>query len=180
MADVIINVEAQLDVKKLLKQFEQLTTDDTAMLEIYNLFAKLIEPWVPMDNGILAHGYEVTPEHLRYPGPYAHYQYRGIVYGPNYPIKEGGEVVGFFTNPYGKKAPIIEGGTIVGWYSPPEKFPDPTGGQNHDGQLTYNKEKHEHASKEWDKAAYPVIKDQFLEGVKQILIRRWKELYADN
>ena len=180
MADVFINVEAKFDVKKLLRQFEALATDETAMLEIYNLFAKLIEPWVPMDNGILAHGYEITPNYLRYPGPYAHYQYIGQIYGPNYPIVEGGTVQGFYTNPYGKRVPIITGGTVVGWYSPPHKEPDYTAGKNEDGQITYNKEKHEHASKEWDKAAYPVIKDQFLQGVKNILIKRWGELYGND
>lgn len=170
-ADIFFNTQVSFDVNRLLTQFSGLINDDQTMLEIHMLFAKLIEPWVPMDNGVLAHGYEITPEYIKYPGPYAHYQYMGVVYGPNYPIKVGGEVIGFFTNPYGKKSPIIEGGEIVGWYSPPHK--EPTG-----EELTYNKEKHEHASKEWDKAAYPVIKDQFLEGVKAILIRRMGEIYG--
>lgn len=156
MADVFINVEAKIDVKKLLRQFEQLTTDETAMLEIYNLFAKLIEPWVPMDNGILAHGYEITPNYLRYPGPYAHYQYMGIVYGPNIPLFD-------------------DTGELIGFYSPPQKYP-----KEPEQEIIYNKEKHEHASKEWDKAAYPVIKDQFLQGVKDILTRRWGELYSND
>ena len=74
MADVIVNTEVSFDVNKLIHQFDGLITDDKTMLEIYNLFAKVIEPWVPMDTGILAHGYEVTPNYLRYHGPYAHYQ----------------------------------------------------------------------------------------------------------
>lgn len=171
MADVIVNTQVAFDVQALLNQFDKLIDDDKTMLEIYNLFAKIIEPWVPMDNGILAHGYEVTPQHLRYKGPYAHYMYMGEIYGPNYPIKEGGKIVGFFTNPYGKKSPIIEGGEIVGWYSPPHK--EPTG-----REITYNKEKHPLASKEWDKAAMEVKKDEFLLGVKAILTRRWAELYG--
>ena len=31
--------------------------------------------------------------------PYAHYQYMGIVYGPNYPIYEAGALVGFYSPP---------------------------------------------------------------------------------
>lgn len=152
MADVIVNTEISFDVNKLIHQFDCLITDDKTMLEIYNLFAKIIEPWVPMDTGILAHGYEVTPNYLRYHGPYAHYQYMGIVYGPNFPQFD-------------------EAGNIVGWASPPKKYKT-------DRPLEYNKEKHERASKEWDKAAMKVVKDQFLEGVRQILIRRHKELYG--
>lgn len=156
MADIVVNTEIAFDVSKLLKQFEQLATDDKTMIDIYNLFAKLIEPWVPMDSGILAHGYEITPNYLRYPGPYAHYQYMGIVYGPNIPLFDGA-------------------GQIIGFYSPPQKYP-----KEPEQEIVYNKEKHERASKEWDKAAYPVIKDQFLEGVKQILTRRWRELNANS
>ena len=150
MADIIVNMDVAFDVRKLIGQFDKLVDDDKTMLAIYNLFAKIIEPWVPMDNGVLAHGYEVTPNYLRYPGPYAHYQYMGIVYGPNIPIFD-------------------DTGELIGFYSPPEKYP--TG-----EELQYNKEKHELASKEWDKAAMKVVKDEFLQGVKNILIQRWAEI----
>ena len=33
------------------------------------------------------------------PGPYAHYLYKGEIYGPNIPIKEDGNIVGFFSPP---------------------------------------------------------------------------------
>lgn len=151
-ADIFFNTQVSFDVNRLLKQFSGLINDDQTMLEIHMLFAKLIEPWVPMDNGVLAHGYEITPEHIKYPGPYAHYQYMGIVYGPNIPLFD-------------------DTGQLIGFYSPPHKEPT-------NREITYNKEKHELASKEWDKAAYPVIKDQFLEGVKAILIRQMGEKYG--
>ena len=154
MADITVNVEASFDLNKILKQFDKLTEDEKVWMSINNLFAKLIEPWVPMDNGILAHGYEITPQHIRYPGPYAHYQYMGEKYGPNIPLYD-------------------DAGQLIGFYSPPKKYP--TG-----EDLIYNKEKHERASKEWDKAAYPVIKDQFIQGVKEILIRRLREINANS
>ena len=147
--DVFFNAEVAFDVNKLTKQFDTLL-DDTTMLEIYNLWGKMIEPWVPMDTGILAHGYEVTPQALIYPGPYAHYQYMGIVYGPNIPIFEDGELVGFRSPPgKGSKSPKVP-------YQ----------------ELVYSTEKHPLASKEWDKAAWATIRDSFVEGVRQILIRR--------
>ena len=144
-----------MDVRRLINQFDELATDDTAMLEIYNLFGKIIEPYVPMDEGVLAHGYEITPNYIRYPGPYAHYMYMGEIYGPNIPITD-------------------KNGDIIGWRSPPGKGSKyPTG-----REITYSKEKHEKASKEWDKAAMIEKKDEFLAGVKNILIRRARELYG--
>lgn len=150
--DVFLNTEVSFDVDKLMRQFDSLIDDKQTMIDIYNLFGKLIEPWVPMDTGILAHSYQITPDYIRYPGPYAHYMYMGIVYGPNFPQFD-------------------EAGNIVGWASPPKKYKT-------DRPIVYSKEKHDRASKEWDKAAMSVVKDQFIEGVKEILIRRHKELYG--
>lgn len=51
---------------------------------------------------------------VEYPGPYAHYQYYGEVYGPNIPIFDD------------------DSGTPTGWFSPPGQKKSPTG-----RQLTY-------------------------------------------
>ena len=152
MMDIKLNVEADIDLTAIQNQFNSVVYDDVTMMRIHALFAKLIEPWVPMDTGILAHGYEITPQHIKYHGPYAHYMYMGEVYGPNF-------------------AQFDDAGNLIGFRSPPKKHP--TG-----RSLIYSTEKHPKASKEWDKAAYPEIKDQFLEGVKAILIRRMQELYG--
>ena len=67
------------------------------------------EPYVPYDTGLLAHSPNTASDigggKIVYPGPYAHYMYMGEVYGPNIPIKQGGEVVGFFSPPGQIKAP---------------------------------------------------------------------------
>lgn len=166
-----INVDVHIDTNKLSQQFEALK-DDEVMRQIHNLFFKMCDPYVPMSEGILAHtNVEITKDHVKYDQPYAHYMYMGEVYGPNYPIKEGGEVVGFFTNPYGKKAPIIEGGIIVGWYSPPHKHP--TG-----RAINYDKKEHPLASKEWDKAMMRDNGEVFLKAVEDILLKKCKELYG--
>ena len=109
-----------------------------------------------MDSGALSHSYQATASGLRYPGPYAHYQYIGTVYGPNIPIFQNGELVGFRSPPgVGSKSPKVPHQEIV-----------------------YNTEKHPLATKEWDKVSWSAIHDSFVEGVRQILVRRANELYG--
>ena len=122
--------------------------DDKTMLEIHNAFARYMEPYVPMDEGMLAHNIEITPEYVGYNSPYAHYQYTGLVYGPNYPI--------------------IENGVIVGFYSPPNK--QPTG-----AQLQYSTDKHPLATDHWDKRMMEDKGDEFTAEVGKILADKLKE-----
>lgn len=153
--DIIVNVEANIDLKKIMNKVEALF-DDTVMLEIYNLWGKLMEPYVPMDSGRLAHSYQITPNYIRYHGPYAHYQYIGTVYGPNIPIFQNGELVGFRSPPgKGSKSPKVPHQEIV-----------------------YNTEKHPLATKEWDKVSWSAIREPFLQGVRDILIRRARQYYG--
>ena len=56
--------------------------------------------------------------------PYAHYQYMGIVYGPN--------------------IPIIEDGILMGFFSPPGRPKQPT-----DRELTYDKSQNPMAGSHW-------------------------------
>ena len=56
-------------------------------------------PYLPFDEGILAGSANTATEigsgEVVYDTPYAHYQYYGEVWGPNIPIVENGEIVGF-------------------------------------------------------------------------------------
>ncbi len=66
------------------------------------------DPLVPFQQGGLR-GSVVYPKgiygtEIEYNSVYAHYQYTGIVYGPNIPIKDSA-------------------GNVTGWYSPPKKYP---------------------------------------------------------
>lgn len=124
--------------------------DDETMLQIHNLYAKFLDPYVPMDEGVLSQNVNVTPKYLQYNGPYAHYQYTGIVYGPN--------------------IPIMENGVIVGYYSPPDKPKHPTG-----AAIKYSTEKHPLATHHWDKAAMDDKGDVFKADVKTILQKRLRE-----
>ena len=56
--------------------------------------------------------------------PYAHYQYMGIVYGPN--------------------IPIIQDGILMGWFSPPGRPKSPT-----DRELTYDTSQNPMAGSHW-------------------------------
>ena len=155
----------QIDDKDIEKQIENLVNEDV-MLQIHNLFAKMCNDYVPMDEGPLSQHIEVTPGYVRYAEPYAHYQYMGEVYGPNLPItdKTTGEIIGWYSQPGVKKHPtgreLGKGGEWRGW------------------KFGYNREKHAKAAHHWDKAMMQEKGDVFLEGVKAILRRRARELYG--
>jgi len=87
---------------------------------------------------------------VTYEYPYAHYMYEGIVYKPNIPIVKEGEV--------------------VGWFSPPNQKKTPS-----DQPMQYSKPL---ASRHWDEVAMSTHQKEFEEKVKDILVRRAKELYG--
>ena len=147
-----VKLNVNIDTKKLAEQFESLA-DDKVMYEIHDLFAKMMNDYVPFAEGVLSQTVQVEKDKVRYNTPYAHYQYVGQVYGPNIPIIEDGVVVGFFSIPGKKK--------------------EPTG-----KEIQYNKEYHPKASKEWDKAMMSERGDEFLKKVQELLLQRCKELYG--
>lgn len=128
----------------------ELARVDNPMKEYANMqLARYCEPYVPMRNGMLLSGVQVTPEAVTYPGPYAHYQYEGVVYDPNYPI--------------------VENGAIVGFYSPPGMAKNKT-----DRLLDYSKDIHPLATSKWDKAAMAVRKQDLAEDIRDYIIDRDK------
>lgn len=66
-------------------------------------------PYWAWDTGTLARSAYAASDigggEIIYPGPYAHYQYYGEVYGPNIPIFEDGILAGFFSPPGQPKHP---------------------------------------------------------------------------
>jgi len=148
-----ITTEVNINSKGVTSKIENLL-DENTMLQIQNLFAKVIDPYVPMDTGSLAHTIEVTSKGVKYNVPYAHYMYIGLVYGPN--------------------IPIIENGEIVGWFSPPGKGSKyPTG-----RPINYDLSAHPLATSHWDQVAMQTQMTKFESDVKKILVRRAKELYG--
>lgn len=115
---------------------------------LHNALAKQMDPYVPMDTGMLSTSRLITPHYVEYTQPYAHYQYTGIVYGPN--------------------IPVIENGIVTGWFSPPGKgSKQPTG-----KQIQYSTEMHPLATHHWDKAMMRDKGDVFVKEVGKI-IKRW-------
>lgn len=60
---------------------------------------RLYAPYVPFESGTLRDSVTIEPKTITHNAPYAHYQYTGEVYGPNYPIIQNGVLVGFYSKP---------------------------------------------------------------------------------
>lgn len=127
-----------IDVKKFIKKYGvdtgghvQKAVDAAVIRECF--------PYVPFDEGILAGSANTATEigsgEVIYDQPYARYLYYGEVWGPNIPIVENGE--------------------IVGWKSPKEKHP--TG-----RELQYNTDKNPLAGSHWFDRAMADHKDDVL------------------
>lgn len=98
-----VEFSTKIDITWMARKIQELVNDEKLKLEIHTLFEKMMQPYVPRDEGVLAQHTEVTPDYVRYIEPYAHYQYMGEVYGPNFPV--------------------FQAGVVTGWRSPPSKYP---------------------------------------------------------
>ena len=74
---------------------------------------------------------------------------------------------------YGPNIPIFENGVLVGFRSIPGRKKDPT-----DRDINYSIERHPLATKEWDKAMMRDRGEEFIEHVRQLLIRKAGSLYG--
>ena len=150
----IITTTVTIDSEAIQNKIENLI-DDTVMLQIHNEFAKLLYPYVPFDTGSLRDSSfaNVTPQYVRYATEYAHYMYEGVIYGPNFPIKD-------------------KQGNIIGWRSPIGE------GSKHNTRRPIEYHKNPKATHHWDEAMMREQKDVFLKKVQEILKRRAKQLYG--
>lgn len=164
-----ITLKIEPNEQAIMKKVNSLINNDTK-IKTHNLFAKLINPYVPMDEGNLSQNLEITPKYVRYNSVYAHYQYMGIVYAPNYPIMENGVIVGWRSPPgKGTKHPTDRKlGT-------PGELKDKAG--NVIWEFGYNP-RHPLATSHWDKVAMQTKKKLLEEGVKNILAQQARDLYG--
>ena len=93
-----IRIKAPLRPTVLQAKLLALINDKEVMREVHWKLGKFCEPYVPKKSGKLIESMHAYPQSVRWETPYAHYQYMGEVWGPNFPV--------------------IKSGTIVGWYSP--------------------------------------------------------------
>ena len=62
-----------------------------------------MDKYVPREDGNLRKNVDLSnPNLIVYQSPYAHYMYEGKVMGPNIPITENGNIIGWFS-PKGKR-----------------------------------------------------------------------------
>ena len=137
--------DVDVNVTKIQTVFAGLNDDAEIKLLVHNAFAKELNPYVPMQTGVLSQTPIITDKGVTYTQPYAHYQYTGIVYGPN--------------------IPVIENGTVTGWFSPPGKgSKHPTG-----RQINYSTELHPLATHHWDEAMMRDRGSEFTKEVEKII-----------
>lgn len=72
----IVRTKIKVNTRNIKHKLENLL-DSKTMIEIYNLYAKKMDPYVPFLEGPLSQTFEVTPIGVKYIQPYARYQYNG-------------------------------------------------------------------------------------------------------
>lgn len=103
-----VKFDARLDLSELNTALERrgLTPGGKVQKVVDLAVIRYCDPKVPFDTGTLKHS-AITASAIGdgmivYATPYARYLYYGEVYGPNFPIFEGGELAGF-RSPAGQK-----------------------------------------------------------------------------
>ena len=131
---MLFNVDVFIDAKKVQDKVDNLI-DDTTMLAIHNLFAKMCDEYVPFLEGPLSQSgmAQVTPDYVKYGGRSS-------------TLRPGGV-------PYGQR-------------------------QYYGVDFNHTKDYHPKATALWDKAMMEEKGDSFTAQVKDILVRRAKELYG--
>lgn len=134
------------------KEPDQITKeiiDSDTRLFMANEAKRFMDPYVPADNLVLAQNVSIYTEKdvgvVEYRSPYAHYQWEGELYGPNYPIEDNG--------------------MVVGWCSPPHKTP--TG-----KKLNYSTFRHPLATSHWDEAMKTARGDDLTKSVQNYIKKR--------
>ena len=187
MSKPLVNIKVTINEKAIGAKISNLVKDDLAMKQVHTAFAKIIDPYVPMREGVLASSAKSTEKYVEYSSPYAHYQYMGEVYGPNYPGLESGSTPGW-RSPSGKgsKHPTgrelgKEGSTTLFpiWKIEDGQYVKPNAD---DGMIEwdfgYTKVLHPRAAHHWDKVAMETELPKLEKAVENILRRRAKEMYG--
>lgn len=86
--------------KAIIKRLGLDATGDVQR-EYTKIICNRMTRYMPSESGVLSKKlkFMVAPNKIIVLGPYAHYQYKGEVWGPNIPIKENGHIVGYRSPP---------------------------------------------------------------------------------
>lgn len=104
------------DVETALQSnLKQLCNDEQTRYGINAILKNAINEYVPMDTGRLRLSARADSETVSWRTPYAHYQFMGVVYGPNFLVKDRrGYILGWRSpRGVGSKSPT---GRSLGWY----------------------------------------------------------------
>lgn len=130
------------------------TGGDKARLFLANEAKRLMDPYVPFDNGVLSQNVSVYLKDnkgiVHYKTPYAHYQYTGKTYVKKF---EKGNV---YYNPN------------LGCYDMKATYKIESG-----RKLKYSTFRHPLATSKWDKAMYTAKKGELTKAVKKYIKYRW-------
>ena len=133
--NIMLDVIANINHKRILSKVRD---NDPFWYFAATEWHRLYKKYVPFKTGVLRDTVVIEPKQITHTQPYAHYQYTGEVYGPNYPIVQNGVHVGYFSTPNRKKHPT--GKTL--------KYKNPL------------------ASKEWDKRAEATQKRKLISSMQ--------------
>lgn len=78
---------------------DKLENDRTFWTLAASEWHRMYAPYVPFESGTLRDSVTIAPKTITHNAPYAHYQYTGDVYGPNFPITQNGVRVGYYSTP---------------------------------------------------------------------------------
>ena len=73
-----MKVVCNIDAGRILRR-RGLQPNGPVQMMFTNECAKLMDQYVPMQDGMLKNSKFIGPNFVRYQGPYAHYQYRGML-----------------------------------------------------------------------------------------------------
>lgn len=104
----MLTVKTQVDLDKYR---ERLALGGPVQTALDRMIVDYAIPYCPFKTGTLSRSpYAVSDfgsGEIVYPGPYAHYQYMGEVYGPNIPVIDSktGDILHYFSIPCRRKQP---------------------------------------------------------------------------
>ena len=158
-----IDFKVTIDANKLQKRLGHIPKDNKTMTAIQNTFYKYCWSYIPKDKTVLADNVKITPQYVQWNGPYAHYQWVGEVYGPNFvQFDDFGNVSGW-RSPSGKGSKHPTGRRLGIDWEDPIRFPN-----WHFKYTTPN------TGSRWDQKMLEQKGDKFYKEVEKIVERSLK------
>lgn len=135
----------KLDAKKIAQR-HGIAKGGTVQKYIDKACIRYMKPYTPARNMVLSQSAQkdtvIGSGEILQNTPYAHYQYEGVVYGPNFPQ--------------------YENGILVGWKSPRKKY-------RTSRELVYSKSKNPLAGKKWFERMKADHKKEILAGAQKLI-----------